>query len=329
MSIASLLSGLAVAAALTAAPALAAPRVVSDIAPIHSIVAAVMGDLGAPDLLVPPGTPEHDAALRPSDAAALDAADVVVWVGPGLTPWLEGPLDALAPGAVRVTLLDAPGLRLLPRRSGGTFEAHVHGHEDEHDAQGHDAHGHDEHGHDEHGHEDEAGADPHVWLDPENAAVIATTVAEALAAADPANAAEYRANAAAFGAETAALTARLATGLAAAQGRTFVVFHDAYRYFEHRFGFAAAGAISANDAAPPSAARIAEIRALVVDAGAICVFSEPQFDQGLVATVIEGTPARAGVLDPLGVGVEPGPGLYPALLARLAGGMIGCLAPPA
>ncbi|MBP7000929.1 zinc ABC transporter substrate-binding protein [Amaricoccus sp.] len=326
---------LSLAVSLAAAPALASPRVVADIAPVHSIVAAVMGGLGAPTLLVQPGASEHDAALRPSDAAALDAADVVVWIGPGLTPWLEGPIDSLAGDAARVTLADAPGIRLLPRRVGGTFEAHEHGHAEEgHDDHGHDDHGHDDPGHDDHDHDDhdhdhdETGADPHLWLDPANAAVMAGVVAEALAAADPANADAYRANAAAFGADAEALTSRIAAETAPARGRPFVVFHDAYHYFEDRFGLPAAGAISTSDAAPPGAVRIAEIRALVRDAGAVCVFSEPQFDQGLVETVIEGTPARAGVLDPLGAGLAPGPELYTALLDRLADGLVGCLAPP-
>jgi zinc transport system substrate-binding protein len=300
----------AVALALISPPALAAPRVVVDIAPVHSIVAAVMAGVGAPDLLIRPGVSEHDAALRPSDAAALDAANVVVWVGPDLTPWLEKPLGSLAEGATRVTLIETPGLSLLPRREGGTFEAHEHGEEENHD-----------HAQD--------GPDPHLWLDPENAAAIAEAVAEALAATDPDGAAAYRANAANFRAETAALAAALAPRLAAARDRPFVVFHDAYRYFEDRFGLPAAGAIATSDAAPPSAARLAEIRALVAEVGAVCVFAEPQFDQRLVATVTEGTAARAGTLDPLGVGLTPGPALYPALLQRLADSLVGCLAPPA
>lgn len=324
MSLVPFCRGLALAIALSAAPAAAAPRVVADIAPVHSIVAAVMGDLGAPDLLVPPGASEHDAALRPSDAAALDAADVVVWVGPGLTPWLEGPLDTLAAAAARVTLLDAPGMHLLPRRQGGAFGPDAHARAVEADADEDPAR---ESGSGERTSQD--GADPHLWLDPGNAAIIAAVVAEALSAADPANAAAYRANAAAFGERAAALAARLAPGITALRGRPFVVFHDAYRYFEAAFGLPAAGAIATGDAAPPSAARIAAIRALVADAGAVCVFSEPQFDRGLVAAVIEGTPARAGVLDPVGIGIAPGPGLYPALIEGLAGGLIGCLAPPA
>lgn len=334
-----LLRGLAVSlAALVASPAWAAPRVVADIAPVHSIVAAVMAGVGAPDLLIRPGVSEHDAALRPSDAAALDAADLVVWVGPALTPWLEGPLDTLAGGATRVTLMEAPGVTLLPRREGGTFEAHVHAHEgdEEHaDEDGHAAHAEDAHGHEDehadegHGHEAHGGADPHVWLDPENAAAIAAVVAEALAGVDPANAASYRAGAERFRAEAAALQAEIAPRLAPLADRPFVVFHDAYHYFEDRFGLEAAGAISASDAAPPSAARIAEIRALVAGVGAVCVFAEPQFDPRLAATVTEGTATRTGVLDPLGVGLEPGPALYPALLRGLADGLVGCLAPPA
>lgn len=315
------------AAALTATLALPAagaepPRVATDVAPVHAIVAAVMAGIGAPHLLVPPGASEHSYALRPSDAAALDAADLVVWVGPELTPWLAAPLATLAGDASLLTLTKAPGLRLAPARAGGAFEAHAHGGRDE-DA-GHDDEP-DGDGRAEAGH---GAVDPHVWLDPDNAAAIAAAAAEALAAADPAHAETYRANAAAFAAETAALSAEVEARVAPLRGRPYVVFHDAYRYFEDRFGLPATGAIAATDAEAPSPARLAEIRALVEGAGAACVFAEPQFDPKLVATIVEGTKARPGTLDAVGFGLEPGPGLYPALIARMAEGLAACLGAP-
>jgi zinc transport system substrate-binding protein len=343
---------------ISAAPALGAPRVAVDVAPVHSIVAAVMAGAGAPDLLMPPGLTEHGYGLKPSEAAALAEAEVVVWVGPGLTPSLGGTLDALAPEARRITLLEEAGLRLLPLRENALFEAHDDaGHDDEeqaghgdgHDESGNDhaveehagdpAHGKehgqaDEHGHDD-GHADDGSAhdhglhDPHVWLDPRNASAFAAAVAAALAEADPANAALYAANAAAFAAETQALEAELAPRLEALRGRPFFVFHDAYQYFEDRFGLPAAGAIALSDAEPPRAQRLAEIRDRFTDGAIDCVFAEPQFDPRLIATVIEGTATRTGTLDPLGAALSPGPGLYPALLRGLADGLTACLEPPA
>jgi zinc transport system substrate-binding protein len=378
------------AAAALAAPALAAPpRVVVDIAPLHSIVASVMGDLGAPRLIVPPGTSEHGHALRPSEAAALQEAEVAIWIGPALTPWLEGPLDALAPEARRLVVLEAPGLRLLDLRVGGPFEAHAH---DEHEAQ--DGHETQEHGHaqaaaagageghdhgngeaaaadgghahedehaaadahedgDEHaaadahtsgdahaeaggghagaedGHAEHAGADPHAWLDPLNGAAIAAAVAETLAAADPENAATYAANAAAVAAEMEALTEEIAAAVAPLRGRPYFVFHDAYLYFEDRFDLPAAGAIALGDAEAPRAGRVAEIHARFDNEAIVCVFAEPQFEPRLIETLIEGTDTRTGTLDPIGAGLEPGPGLYPALLRGLAADLAACLDPGA
>jgi len=316
--------------------AMAAPQVATDIAPVHALAARVMAGVGAPSLIVPPGASPHGYALRPSEAAALERADVVFWVGAALTPWLEGAIDALAGDAAAVELRDAPGVALLPLREGATFAPHEHGGEDDHDQAAEAAaveHGHEHaaeaaaHGGD-HAH-DHAGYDEHLWLDPENAKAWLNVMAEALSAADPANAAIYAANASAGRAELDALSAEIAATLAPVQGRPFVVFHDAYQYFEARFGVPAAGAVTLSDATAPSAARVAEIRAVMERLGAACVFAEPQFSTGVVDVIAEGTGARVGVLDPLGAALPPGPALYADLLRGLAGAMADCLAPKA
>jgi zinc transport system substrate-binding protein len=302
-----------------AAPALAAPAVVADIAPVHSLVARVMEGVGSPDVLLPPGASPHGYALRPSDAARLEAADVVVWVGPALTPWLADPLDSLAGSATRVTALDLPGLTLLRVRAGGPFDAHDHDHaEAEHD---HD------HDHAEAGHDHAADIDAHVWLDPLNARAIAAGVAAALGEIDPANAAAYAANAEAFAEEIDGLVTEVAAVTDSLEDRAFVVFHDGYQYFETRFALPAAGSIALHDADQPSPARMAEIQARIRDAGVTCVFAEPQFPEGLVATATEGSAARAGVLDPVGADLEAGPAFYPALIRGLADDLAACLAP--
>jgi len=103
------------------------------------------------------------------------------------------------------------------------------------------------------------------------------------------------------------------------------VFHDAYHYFEHRFGIEAAGAISLGDAADPGAARLAELRTFLREADAVCVFIEPQYNAGLAERLVEGTGARIGTLDPLGSDIPPGPGHYPALIRSMATALAGCL----
>jgi zinc transport system substrate-binding protein len=332
---------LTAALGLAATPLAAAPRVVVDIAPVHSIVARVMDGAGTPELLMPPGASPHGYALRPSEAARLDGAEIVFWIGLDLTPWLEGPLDSLASGADHVELARAEGVTVLPMREGGPFETHDHDHDhadqavhdhDDHDHDDHD-HTHDDHDHaaeHDHAHDDDHGhaagaADGHLWLDPANAAAIAAAVAAELAAHDPENAALYTANAAAFAGELTAISAEIDAGLAPLRGRPFVVFHDAYQYFEVAFDLPAAGSISLGEADAPSAARVAEIRDRIAAEGVVCVFAEPQFEPRLVATVIEGSAARSGTLDPIGAELEPGPGLYPALLTDLAQHLADCL----
>ncbi|MCL5779062.1 zinc ABC transporter substrate-binding protein [Limibaculum sp. FT325] len=343
-------AAIALVAALGAGPAAAqgaaAPRVATDIAPVHSLVARVMQGIGAPDLVVPPGASPHGYAMRPSEAGALDDAVVVFWVGPGLAPWFGEAAAALASDATVLALADVPGAVRLPVRTGGRFEGHEHAHGDEsHDSAGSaerhaDAadHAHDEEtdgddhahdhadGRDEPGHAEAGAVDEHMWLDPANARLWLGAIAETLAGADPANAAAYRANAAAGQAELDALMSEIGARLAPLRDRRFIVFHDAYQYFEARFGIPAAGAIALSDAARPSAARVAEIREVVAQLGAVCVFSEPQFEPRVVATVIEGTGARRGTLDPLGAELEIGPGLYPALIGNLVAALEDCLA---
>ena len=322
------LLSLSVAASLLAGTAVAdVPRVAVDIAPVHSLVARVMQGVGEPSLIVAPGGSPHEYNLRPSEAAALQEADLVFWVGPDLTPWLDGAIDTLASDATLTELFEADGTIQLLFRENALFELHIDTHEDV-DHADHGGHDHDEahEGEDHAGHEHAHGAhDPHAWLSPDNGAVWLNAIAAQLSAADPENAATYQANAAAGREELDALKSEINSILEPVRGREFVVFHDAYQYFENAFGFPAAGAISVSDATDPSPARIAEIQARVAEQGVTCVLSEPQFDPGIVAAVMDGSEAQTGVLDPLGSDLEPGAALYGQVLRNLATALANCL----
>ncbi|GGH38256.1 zinc transport system substrate-binding protein [Cribrihabitans marinus] len=308
------LLSLSASAVLMGGTALAdVPGVAVDIAPIHSLVARVMEGVGTPDLIVQPGASPHEYSLRPSEAASLQKADVVFWMGDVLTPWMEDAVQTLAEGAAVTTLLDAEGTVLLDFREGTLFEAH----EREEHAEGEvpDDHGHDEH--DEH--------DPHAWLSPENAGSWLNLIAAQLSAADPENAGTYFANASAAREEMQALSAEIRATLDPVREGSFIVFHDAYQYFETAFDFPASGAISLSDATDPSPARIAEIRERIREEGIDCVLAEPQFNAGIVDAVLDGTGASTGVIDPLGAELEPGPDLYPQLLKKMATTLAECL----
>jgi zinc transport system substrate-binding protein len=323
------------AMALAGAAQADAPRVATDIAPVHALVARVMDGVGAPDLIIQKGASPHAYNLRPSEAGALQEAEILFWIGPDLTPWMEDAAETLAGGAQIVTLLDLPKTTRLEFREGALFEAHAHDDHDGHDDDDHDHdhdhddHGHDDHAQDDHGHDDLGHAhgdhDPHAWLSPENARTWLNIIAAELSAADPDNAGAYFANAAAARDEIEALQAEVETTLSPVRGGRFIVFHDAYQYFESAFDFPASGAISISDASDPSPARIAEIRDRVRTEGADCVLAEPQFNPGLVTAVLDGTEARTGVIDPLGADLTPGPDLYGQVIRNMAATLAGCL----
>ncbi|NLS15675.1 zinc ABC transporter substrate-binding protein ZnuA [Rhizobium sp. P40RR-XXII] len=307
-----LLSGLLVGTAATAADA---PKVVVSIKPIHSLVAAIMQGVGTPDLIVDGAASPHTYALKPSNARSLQQAQVVFWVGPGMEAFLEKPLASLGANATVVELDDAPGITKLKFREGGAFEPHDDG--DEHDAGENHAHDHGDHDHGE--------FDTHLWLDPHNAKAMVAEITTSLVAVDPANALTYEANQKALNDKLDALDAEIASTLAPVKEKPFIVFHDAYQYFEHRYGVRVSGSITVSPETIPGAQRVAEIHSKVADLGATCVFAEPQFEPKLVNVVLEGTSAKSGTLDPEAATLPQGPDLYFDLMRDIASSLKACL----
>ena len=298
------------------APAADAPRVAVDIAAVGSLVADVMGERGAPDVVVEPGASPHDRAMRPSAARALGRAELVFLTSGALTPWLVDAVEALAPEATAVELLEVPGTVRLPARVAATFGA---GHDHDHDGRDGAADG---------PPGDGAGSgpiDPHAWLDPDNARVWLGAIADALAAADPAGADVYRANAERATAGLADLARRVEARLAPVRDRPFVVAHDGLRYFEARFGLGAAGAVVASDAVGPGPARLGALRDAIRAGGVGCVLVEPVTGERLARGIAADTGARAVEVDPLGARLEPGPGLYARLVEGVADALAECL----
>ncbi|HEY8697227.1 MAG TPA: zinc ABC transporter substrate-binding protein [Rhizomicrobium sp.] len=294
---------LAVAAvtALTSSAA-AVPRVLASIKPVHSLAASVMEGVGQPELLIGGAASEHGYSLKPSDARKIAQADVIFWIGPDLETYLIASVQSLAPKAKRVELEHAKGVELLPARRSGVWAAN-----DE---------------------EDRALINPHIWLSPDNAMAMTRAMAEALSASDPANAKRYQTNAAKTVAALERLKRAIAAELAPVRGRRYVVFHDAYQYFEHAFGLSPIGTVTVAPDRPEGPRTVAALRHLLLSGQAACIFEEPQFSPALVTSLAEGTKARIGVLDPLGADLAPGPGLYPALMSNLARSLKDCLGAP-
>ncbi len=291
-----------------ASAASAAPRLVASTPPVHSLVAAVAGERAPVELLVPAGRSPHAYALTPSDTRALANADAVFVGGDVAERFLERPLAAVAADADLLRMTEAKGVRVLPARSGGVWA--TAGHEAHDDAS-----------------EDHGGGtrDPHVWLDPHNAIAFTVAVADVLADLDPDHAAFYRDNANRRIRHLERLDGDLASRLEPVQDVPYMVFHDAYQYFEARYGLRAVGSITVDPGRPPGAERLAALRGLIRERGAVCVFTEPQFEPAIARTIVDDTDARLAELDPLGAGLSPGAELYPALMRSLATHLAQCL----
>jgi zinc transport system substrate-binding protein len=328
-------------------------EVVTSIKPVHSLVSGVMAGVGNPSVIIEGAGSPHTYSLKPSQAKQLQDAKLVFWMGDELETFLEGPIENIAQSATAIKLIDAHGLKKIKFREGGMFDDHGHDdhekhddhdHEkhakkehddhDEHDHEKHDDHDHEKHankehddhgdhdGHDDHGHGE---FDPHVWLDPVNAKAIVHEIEEALVKADPEHASTYEANAHKMMDKLDSLTAELREELEPVHEKGFIVFHDAYQYFEQRFDVAAIGSITVSPEVMPGAERVSELREKILELNATCVFSEPQFEPKLVETLVEGTGARTGVLDPLGATLTKGPDLYFQLLRNMASSLKKCL----
>lgn len=302
------------------------PLVVTDMPPIGSLVAQVMGDLGAPLVLLEPGASPHSFSLRPSQAAAIADAGLIIWTGPDMASWLDRVLESGDATAPTLALLDAEGTHRQPFALGATEDHH-----DEHDHAAEEKAADDGHDHaeDEH-HHDASGLDPHAWLDPDNAGLWLGLIAAELSKVDPANAATYAANAIKAQTDIAALDTALAATLAPAKDKPIIVFHDAYGYFTGHYGLTLAGSVSLGDAASPGAARLKDLRAGIEAGTPVCIFPEAQFDPALVTQMADGADIRiGGPLDPEGSTLPPGPGLYAALMTGIADTIASCIAGPA
>ncbi len=301
--------GLAILALALAPRAMAddAPDVVVSIQPIHALVAGVMKGIGEPVLIVEGAGSPHTYALRPSEAGALQDAELVVWVGESMETFLSGSIVTLAPHALVLELMEAPGVQVVGFGEGEAWETGEH----DDDA--------------EHGSHDRHGADGHIWLDPDNAKAIVVAVVAQLVELDPTNADGYAANGVEMADSIDALAADVEARLLPVSGRPYVVFHDAYRYFDQHFDIRAVGSVVLSPDRQPGAARISAIRQRLLDDEVVCVFREPQFSPRVIETIIEGTDVRVGVLDPLGAELAPGPDLYGQLMMGIADGLAECL----
>ncbi len=289
---------------LLATPGIAAPKIVVSIAPIHSLVSLVTKGISTPQLLLPQGGSPHSASLRPSQARALAEADLMIWVGPELETFLTQPIARLVVRRAEMQLLKLKDLNLLPQRHGGFWEEDRHDEETDLRPQS---------------------INPHIWLSPDNARQIARSVCARLVQIDPQNRAVYEQNLAILLLRTSQLELELRKRLAPVQNRPYLVFHDAYPYFEEAFALNAIGSIRISAERAPGARRIQQIRIKTLESAAVCLFSEPQFSPALAETLAKGSGLNLGVLDPLGSTSAKGEDAWFNLMDNLADNLLDCL----
>ncbi|MDO5091014.1 MAG: zinc ABC transporter substrate-binding protein ZnuA [Cardiobacteriaceae bacterium] len=306
--------------ALAAHHAAAAPNVVTTLKPLHSLVSQIMDGVGEPVLLINQGSP-HGYQSKPSDARAIASADLVVWVSSDLETFIPALLDKSGTKH-RLEWRALPGLHKLKTRSGGLWEEHAHEHHDhDHDHAGHD-HAHDhKHDHDHHHGE----YNDHLWLGTDAAKTLLNAVAHELGDIDPDNKATYDHNLQQSLAALDALDQRIAATLAPVKNRPYMVFHDAYPYFEHQYGLQPVGVVRVDPEHEPGSKRIAELHSLLREHKIVCLFNEPQYPAKLTAKLVADTKVRSGTLDPLGAELAPGKTLHGQLLENLANSLQQCL----
>ena len=298
-------------------------KVVTSIKPIHSLVSYVMDGVGKPNVIVDGYNSPHGFSLKPSHAKMLENADIVIWVGEDLEAFLEKPLETIAKKAKNIEIMDLKGIKKLEFREKNIFEDHDDhkGHDDHKEKDDHKSHddhkekdGHKGHNHGEH--------DPHVWLDPINAKVIIKEITNQLVKLDSKNSSTYKSNSKKVLADIDKLIKDIKKDLN--KNLRFVVFHDAYQYFENRFGIQVLGALTVNTDVMPGAQQLSEIREIIEHEKVNCLFSEPQFNPAIIKSIAKDTKIKIGILDPLGAELDKGKNLYFDLLNDMASSFKGC-----
>ena len=297
-------------------------KVVTTIKPLHSLISRIMETRGEPQLIIEGTNNPHTFVFKPSHANMIEEADIVFWIGEDLEAFMEKPLNSLAKNAKKIAFMDSDSIEKLKFREENIFDDHDDhddhdGHDDEHE--GHDDH--DDHAghHDGHNHGE---FDAHIWLDPENAKEMVKIIRDELIKIDPEGQRQYSVNAAGATLELDNLINSVEKELS--KDISYIVFHDAYQYFETRFGVKSAGALTLHPDVLPGAKQIADIQDLINDKGIKCIFSEPQYNPKIIETLGNDMNISTGVMDPLGAYIDAGPSMYSELINEIANSIKNC-----
>lgn len=259
--------------------------------PMQYLAEEIGGDHVSVDTLTKPGVEPHDLELSPKQTASLGESEFILYLK-GIQPAVD---DAIGQSGVKNTV-DAATLTKLEKH--GTEVGHDHGHEgEEHSDEHADEHSEEE----EHGHEGEgeAGADPHIWLDPVKYAEVAEGVGKAMEKADPDHAASYKKNTEALVKKLDGLNTKFEGGLKNTKTKTFITTHSAFGYLAERYGLDQEGIAGVDPESDPSPARIKELQDIAKKDGVSTVFFETLASDKTAKTLANDAGLKTDVLDPL------------------------------
>jgi zinc transport system substrate-binding protein len=263
-------------------------RVVVDIPPVHGIVEGVLGSNASITTLISRGIDPHNYTMKPSHAAALSEADLIVLIGESLTPSLAEKLPSLASNAQIIELAEVSNVHVI------AYEDAHEDHEDDahHDDDHHDDHAdekeqneheHDEHHDDEHDSHDHSGINPHMWLDIDNADVWAHAIAKSASELSTALTSDINANLAAFEQALIGLKSEMQTLTA----KPYSVSHDAFGYLEESFGIDHPQAVTNGMGLRPSPSDMANLRAQIEATPPACMIIDPNDHTALAYALAE------------------------------------------
>ncbi|GFN46216.1 zinc ABC transporter substrate-binding protein ZnuA [Candidatus Regiella insecticola] len=290
---------------------LAFATVVTSIRPLGFIAAAITEGVTPTKILLPNGASPHDYALRPSDLTLLRDADLVIWIGPDMESFLSKPLTRFATNK-QIAIAQLPKVEALLIRDT----------EHDHPVSEQVTTGKDDHHHHHHG-----DYNMHLWLSPPIAKLAAITIHDKLLELMPQNRDKLDENLRQFKDQLAQREEKIAKMLKPIQNKGYFVFHDAYGYFEERFGLTPLGHFTVNPAIQPGVQRLDQIKTQLLDKKATCIFAEPQFRPAVINAIVEGTDVRVriGMLDPLGGSIELHKDSYVEFLSQLSNQYLSCL----
>ena len=280
-------------------------KVVTTIKPIHSLVAGVMDGLGSPSLIVDGSNSPHNFSLKPSHAKMIEDAEIIFWVGEDLETFMIKSLESIANNATKVSFMDLDNITKLKFKEENILE--VEGYDDDHDD------------HDDHA---DGEFDAHIWLDPKNAIEIVNEIAKTLSLKDPNNKNVYYSNAEKLNHSLNELIKKI--NLSINKDARFIVFHDAYQYFEKRFDVSSAGALILNEEALPSAKKVSEIHKIIKKQNINCIISEPQFNPNIIKSIAQDSSILTGSFDPLGSSFDTNKNLYFEMILSLSNSLKDC-----